>query len=145
MYKSEFGMEEYLNKITDLRYRNALTRLRTSSHTLEIERGRYTTPKTPVSDRLCISCNVIENEFHFLINCKPYCDMRDEFYAKVTYIDQVFNRLSDREKYIYLMLSTDPYILKWLRLHRWVRLYRVWLYLFLCACGIADVGVRVLR
>ena len=36
-YKSEFGMEPYLYLISNLRYRNALTRLRTSSHTLEIE------------------------------------------------------------------------------------------------------------
>ena len=46
-YKSEFCMEPYLYLISNLRYRNALTRLRTSSHTLEIERGHYTMPKTP--------------------------------------------------------------------------------------------------
>ena len=33
-YKSEFSMEPYLYLISNLRYRNALTRLRTSSHTL---------------------------------------------------------------------------------------------------------------
>ena len=35
-YKSEFGMEPYLYLMSNIRYRNALTRLRTSSHTLEI-------------------------------------------------------------------------------------------------------------
>ena len=40
-YKPEFGMEPYLYLISNPRYRNALTILRTRSHTLEIERGRY--------------------------------------------------------------------------------------------------------
>ena len=38
-FKLEFGMEKYLDMVTDKRYRTAITRLRTSSHTVEIERG----------------------------------------------------------------------------------------------------------
>ena len=57
-FKSQFGVEPYLRLISDFRYRNALTKLRTSSHTLEIERGRYATHKTLACDRLCRTCNV---------------------------------------------------------------------------------------
>ena len=71
-YKSEFGMEPYLYLISNLLYLNSLTRLRTSSHTLEIERGRYTIPKTPVCDRLCRTCNVTEDDIQFLLNCVEY-------------------------------------------------------------------------
>ena len=113
-YKSEFGMEPYLNLISNLRYRNALTRLRTSSHILEIERGLYTIPKTPVCDRICRTCNVIEDEIHFLLNCVEYVKMRDDFYAKVKnrYVD--FIGLNDNEKYSFLMTNAEPYILVWL-------------------------------
>ena len=113
-YKSEFGMEPYLYLIFNLRYRNALTRLTTSSHTLDIERGRYTIPKTPVCDRICRTCNVTEDEIHFLLNCVEYGKMRDDFYAKVKnkYID--FIGLNDNEKYSFLMTNADPYILVWL-------------------------------
>ena len=42
MSKTEFGSEKYLEAISDCRYRIAMTKLRSSSHTLEVERGRYT-------------------------------------------------------------------------------------------------------
>ena len=110
-YKWEFGMEPYLYLISNLRHRNALTRLSTSSHTLEIERGRYTIPKIPVCDRLCRTCNVTEDEIHFLLNCVEYGKMRDDFYANVKnrYVD--FIGLNDNEKYSFLMTNADRYIL----------------------------------
>ena len=33
-----------------------------SSHTLEIKRGRHTSPKTPVANRKCLMCDEIEDE-----------------------------------------------------------------------------------
>ena len=72
-------MEPYLYLISNLRYGNALTRLRTSSHTLEIERGRYTIPKTSGCDRLCRPCNLTEDDIHFLLYCVEYGKMRDDF------------------------------------------------------------------
>ena len=94
-FKSEFGMEPYQHLISDFRYRNALTRLWTSSHTLEIERGRYPTPKTPVCDRRCRTCDVIEDEMHFLLNCVEYGNIWDEFYAKVENRYVGFSSLND--------------------------------------------------
>ena len=88
-YKSEFGIEPYLYLISNLRYRNALTNLRTSSDPLEIERGRYAIPKNPVCDRLCRTCNVTEDEIRFLLNCVEYGKLRDNFYAKVKKTDML--------------------------------------------------------
>ena len=51
--KAEFRMEPHLSLVTNYKYRYAITKLRASSHTLEVERGRYTNPKTPLEDRLC--------------------------------------------------------------------------------------------
>ena len=113
-FKSEFGMEPFLHLISDFRYRNALTRLITSSHTLEIERGRYTTHKTPVCDRRCRTCDVTEDEIHFLLNCVEYGNVRDDFYAKVENKCVGFSSLNDNEKYSFLMTNRDPYILVWL-------------------------------
>ena len=50
--KTEFRMEAHLNLVAALRYRKAITKLRASSHTLEIERGGYTRPKTPLENKL---------------------------------------------------------------------------------------------
>ena len=51
--KFEYKCEPYLNLIKIPKYRIAFSRFRAGSHSLEIERGRYTNPKTPVEDRLC--------------------------------------------------------------------------------------------
>ena len=72
MIKQDFGLEKYLEAISDSRYRIATSKLRASSHTLEIERGRYTKPKTDINKRLSPVCYTIEIEVHFLINCKLY-------------------------------------------------------------------------
>ena len=114
MYKLEFGMEKYIDLVTHTRHRTAITRLRTSSHTLEIERGRYTVPRTPINDRLCCVCKLVEDEAHFLLICVQYKDLRKSFYEKVSYRYNYFTALSDQEKYKFLMMNDDPYILAWL-------------------------------
>ena len=96
-------MEQYLDTISDIRYRTALTRLRTSSHTLEIERGRYTVQKNPICDRLCINCNDVEDKIHFRVYCKLYEESTNIFYQKVARRNSDFVDFTDHEIYIFLM------------------------------------------
>ena len=53
-----------------------LPKFRASAHKLAIETGRYNI--IPENDRLCIYCNMgaVENEFHFLLACPKYRDLR---------------------------------------------------------------------
>ena len=44
-------------------YWHALAKLSTSSHNLEIERGRHTRPVTPADLRVCTACNVDEEHW----------------------------------------------------------------------------------
>ena len=44
------------------------TRLRTSSHNLAIETGRWTRPITPREARIC-SCGEVQSEAHVILNC----------------------------------------------------------------------------
>ena len=74
--KSEFKIEPFLCKIKIPKYRVAFAKLRASSHSLEIERGRHSKPKTPINSRLCHFCEIIEDEPHFLITCPAYHDER---------------------------------------------------------------------
>ena len=69
-FKSTFEQEPYLHLPRHLRI--PLTRLRTSAHQLMIEIGRYHRPPIPVEDRLCPTCNVIEDEEHFMLECTQY-------------------------------------------------------------------------
>ena len=51
-----------------------LTRYRTSAHNLRIESGRYTSPVTPVSQRVCVYCDSGEcdTEEHAILVCKTF-------------------------------------------------------------------------
>ena len=112
LIKDSFCKEPYLDLITDIRYRRALTKIRTSSHTLEIERGRYTRPKTPVHARLCHECKEIDDEIHFLIHCKLNNTERTKLFEKVSYSIPVFATLNSMDKFICLLRSSDAAVLK---------------------------------
>ncbi len=68
-FKTEFGHEGYLDNVERLDDRKYLARLCTSSHNLKIETGRHTRPKTPVENRVCQHCNILEDELNFLLMC----------------------------------------------------------------------------
>merc|ERR1711947_31077 len=55
-YKSSFTREPYLDLVRNRNQRSALTRLRTGSHVLGVERGRWTRPVTPLEQRTCSYC-----------------------------------------------------------------------------------------
>ena len=75
-FKHEFEMEHYLDFITENKYKIALTKFRLSSHDLAIERGRL--EHIQRNNRLCRYCNLnmVENEYHFLLVCPLYRDLR---------------------------------------------------------------------
>ena len=59
-----------------------------------METGRFTRPKTPLSDRLCKFCNssVVEEETHFLLDCDFYTDIRHILYEKALSLNQNFGQ-----------------------------------------------------
>ena len=70
--------EKYLTHVSNNSDRRHLARFRTSSHKLLTEYGRYTTPKTPIADRICAQCpmEVTEDERYFLMICPKYVSHR---------------------------------------------------------------------
>ena len=52
-FKFNFQQEKYLDNIKELSNRSTLARFQISAHKFEIERGRYTIPKTAVENRIC--------------------------------------------------------------------------------------------
>ena len=67
--KVNMGIERYLFKIRNFKYRQAVTRLRISAHRLPVETGRY--KKISFSDRKCKHCdqNEVGDERHYLMSC----------------------------------------------------------------------------
>ena len=72
--KSTFGLEPYLRDIRNFKLRCMLSKLRLSSHNLQIEKGRHMRPKQDVKDRVCRMCNSndVEDECHLLLYCDLY-------------------------------------------------------------------------
>ena len=63
---------DLLVTVTVKKHRIALTRLICSSHRLRVETGRWDRPVTPPQFRLCSICNVVDDEFHFLLECMKF-------------------------------------------------------------------------
>ena len=101
-----FGFKEYLSHVTVKKFRMAITKLRLSSHRLEIEVGRFSRPKKEIHDRKCHLCNVVEDEFHFLFECPMY----SQFRAK--YISKCYWKHPNIPNLINLLSTTSPLILR---------------------------------
>ena len=72
-----FGYKAYLDTETTNTFRFALSRVCLSSHRLEIETGRWASPNsTPVENRLCTSCQKLEDGCHFVLECVRYNEMK---------------------------------------------------------------------
>ena len=95
LVKKEFKWARYLNGVKNPKYRKALTKFQTSSHTLEIERGRHTNPTTPLEQRQCRICHVLEDDTHFLLCCRIFTDERHDFLNKIQYKYPHFSHNSD--------------------------------------------------
>ena len=76
--KDNFEMEPYLENIISRNLRIALTKLRISAHSLRIQTGRYSRDRVDRNLRYCLICNAneIEDEFHFILMCPAYENLR---------------------------------------------------------------------
>jgi hypothetical protein len=79
IFKHTLTREKYLDIIHENKFRYALARFRVSAHRLAIETGRYT--GTEINERICLSCNMnqVESEYHFLLVCPKYRELRYKF------------------------------------------------------------------
>ena len=73
--KTTIVHENYLN-VCFKSYRMALSRMRLSSHIFGIERGRWGKSRVPVEERKCRLCDVLEDEFHCLVECPMFASQR---------------------------------------------------------------------
>lgn len=109
-FKRNFEREVYLTNIENSNHRKYLTRLRISAHHLAIETGRYKKKNKKKNDRdqrLCVTCNKVEDEAHFLFECKCYNNLRDTYISTVCNYVPNFRNLSNENKLIYIMTSED--------------------------------------
>ena len=73
---------KYLSIFTNSKKKINIAKIRTNSHELHSETGRWTVPKTPWMERICHLCENmnIEDENHFLLECPTYTHIRFQFH-----------------------------------------------------------------
>ena len=104
LYKevANFCFQPYLDLINVRKFRISFTRLRVSAHRLRIETGRWARPySTPLQERTCLNCNVLEDEYHFVIECPLYIDLR------IKYVPCYYRRRPNMQKFVELINLTD--------------------------------------
>ena len=84
--KTTYDQERYLDVLNLRKFRHSYAQFRTGVHDLEIERGRYR--NVPRNERICKVCsdNKVEDEFHFILQCVAYSDIRTCFIPSRYYI-----------------------------------------------------------
>ena len=107
-FKSELHVEDYLYYVTNRRSRSLLGQFRMGILPLYVETGRFN--NTPLERRLCTCCslNEIEDEYHFLMICPKYDNLRHNLFSKITDIN--LNVLSERDKFAKILKFYQKYL-----------------------------------
>ena len=114
-HKQNISLEKYLIKIQKRNFRSTIAKIRLSDHCLAIEKGRHTKPKTEKHNRICLLCNKnkIEDEIHFIMQCKTFTLERKIFNSKmIENYPNYKNIPTDEQKYIFLQTNEDNYFLE---------------------------------
>ena len=65
------------------KFSQSFSKLRISSHRLQIEAGRWARHNTiPLNESKCSFCQVIEDEFPFVLECQLYSGLRKKYISK---------------------------------------------------------------
>ena len=75
----------YIECVYNIRYRQAITKLRTCNHRLYSETGRWRRPPVPFDERICSLCDVLEDEYHFVLICGKFTTLRRKYIQKYYY------------------------------------------------------------
>ena len=111
LVKKYFCVEPYILHTRGNHLITSMARYRMSSHDLNIERGRYNNPITPVNQRICTRCelNEIDDEIHLLLHCSAINNERKILFDSVT---AIINIQPTNEMFLRIMTSRDITVVK---------------------------------
>ena len=114
VFKDVYSVEPYLIHPSQKKYQVATARFRTSSHKLHIETGRYTRPKTPINERICVFCDqhMIDDEIHMIMRCSFHAAERAIMYTSINDCLQYLDSQSDMSKFQSIIKCKDKQVIK---------------------------------
>ena len=93
LYKQSFTYERYLDVLDIKKFRYSLAAFRSSSHNLMIETGRHLGKER--DRRRCFNCHdTIESEYHFLLVCPVYLNLRETHIPRKFYENPTVNKFN---------------------------------------------------
>ena len=63
----------------------------------------------PVDQRLCESCNVVEDECHVIMRCSLYVDIRTQLFTEISNISDHYPTLSADVQFLQIMSNPQYY------------------------------------
>lgn len=124
MFKKDCEYEPYLNVIRDERKRALFTKFRIGVAPLRIETGRYemSEGKKGIHEyaRICQCCGIgVESEFHFLLVCPVYTQLRNQLLNVYEKQVQSIQHLTMQQIFVHIMGCTDSEIVKAVSEYLW--------------------------
>ena len=102
-FKHNYVTEQYVHIIMHKRYRSAYAKFRCGVAPIKIETCRYGLNRLPVDERLCERCHIIEDEFHVVMLCTLYTDIRCTMFRAICNITVDFTDLPIEDQFTQLM------------------------------------------
>ncbi len=102
-FKNTYSKEDYVQVITHKRYRSAYAKFRCGVAPLKIETCRYGLNRLPVEQRVCEECDLVEDEFHVLMICPLYENIRTDCLRTICSITNGFTEYPIDEQFTQMM------------------------------------------
>ena len=103
-FKTMLNPERYLSMNMSYKHKKVLANFRTSGHSLEIEKGRHVGVERELRFcKYCLNRNacIVEDEFHFLLICPLYSNVRD------VYLNHLISNRAITDHLFYSLLSSN--------------------------------------
>ena len=112
--KGTFRTEPYIENICNRSQRAFLSRYRVSAHRLRVETGRYSSPVTPLCDRIFLFCDSKEcdTEEHFILHCRTFTLKRNCFFGRMSALIPEFVNMCDRDKLLTVLCPAKTDVAK---------------------------------
>ena len=113
IYKKKIGLEDYLINVKNISERINISKFRLSNHRLMIETGRHR--GLGKEERICPFCpNKVEDEYHFLFECKAYKHQRLIYLNPIIRKIRAFQSFCVNEQLEILMCKMDNNLCKYI-------------------------------
>ena len=99
LYKTSFGVENYVVANISRQERSRLAQIRLGIAPLQIELGRFN--NTPIENRLCKFCDLslVEDEFHFVFVCPGLTGIRQDLLTAIYFKFPDFDNFNQTQKW----------------------------------------------